>query len=485
MSEQNLRVIAQYLDGDLSYEGMSAVTGKLSNASSSSVWCYIPPPPPPKVSTTTRPSKGFTSSSGRVDRHAMFYVGSSTFVRAPVVDARRSSERWTFSPDLRITKQSKGCLLPLECAWVEVLCRLVQRTLYPLLHFHSSKEWVNTAIDSEINARRASYHFMGPYSFFSHFGNATAWLFASEWDHWEQAGVAMNDRPKFLSKHVDLRIKEIDVYRMNPAAIAAQLRGGDVELPFTGNSLKHVPEGFKSSIPEMQLINDASEEAAVRSKGGPPFERAKSFKPLPTGHIREQDLEQSDMWWWRRLCHADHKEELQKFLQRWEESAFMYEYRARRHYLERSPDWEGFSRPWNELDHTQKGILYYLFPPKLNNGFWPEGFPRSQTDYIKFMIKVDFAQPLDNLLNHVKAKWRELEPELVHLWGLTKTPEIGGSAKSLRHDPLKLPARWSLLEAMDRNQYLKNCMFSTQDHSLKSRQEEYYLKACKNAGIDS
>ncbi|WP_146850652.1 hypothetical protein [Brevifollis gellanilyticus] len=302
--------------------------------------------------------------------------------------------------------------------------------------------------------------------FFSNFGDATAWLFASEWDHWEQNHVPMCDRPKFLSEHVNLEVKDIDVFKMHPAAIASQLRSGNVSLPVMGRPVESRVKSQERD--QVAMASGLIPKDAFNLKGG------KGFRSLPS-QPKEDDLEGSGLWWWRCLNSPEGKQDLNLFLRQWERNAFFYEFRARIRSLTVYPEWEAFCCPWGGLDTTQKVILYYFCPPR---GYVPESRWMFHHDHSRFLVEVDFARPLDAVLSDVKTRWEMFEPELTHLWGIAEGYQPAGPSAHA----LTLPPRWALLEALDRRHYLGLKLLNC-EHTLLRRQMDLYKTDCEEAGI--
>lgn len=397
---------------------------------------------------------------------------------------KRRQGRWIFRPALHKISPSLVHVVPVKEPWVEALCRLSESTLKPLLHFRSSNEWVNRGLDHEIRARLLSYEIQGPYSFFSTFGEATAWLVASAWDQWEKHQIQMSERLNHLADHVDLRAKEMDMMKMHPAAVAAQLRNGYLSPSVKGTSVTHPFEGSSLS-PAIDLMNEHSLSQQMLSRGGATMYRKRSFRQPTAGRFgTEAEFETSGLWWWRRLDSVNQPKEFSQFTGIWERSAFFYEFRARLQSKNKFPLWEGFSRPWWDLDQTQRGILYYLWPPDLEGPNVPPERPRQVSDFLRFMIKVDFAKPLDEVVEDVRQIWERLEPELTHLWGIGQNRESNTSDKPESIPAQKLEGKWAMLEALDRERHF-GVRLPAVANTTKNRQMKYYLEACQEAGIPS
>lgn len=211
--------------------------------------------------------------------------------------------------------------------------------------------------------------------------------------------------------------------------------------------------------------------------------RKRTFTPPEKGRYSDEGkLANSGLWWWRCLDFTSGPQEFTQFTEVWERSAFFYEFRARLHSKKRLPLWEGFLCPWWDLDQTQRGILYYLWPPDIKGSYWPFERQRQVSDYLRFMIKVDFAQPLDQVLEDVRKIWKGLESELVHLWGIGETGDANFTDEPKSAAQWKLDGKWTMLEALDRKKHFGGKLPPDARTTLH-RQLEKYVNSCQQAGI--
>ncbi|HEY3899569.1 MAG TPA: hypothetical protein VGM54_13195 [Chthoniobacter sp.] len=166
----------------------------------------------------------------------------------------------------------------------------------------------------------------------------------------------------------------------------------ELKTIFMAGSYPQVGPDSPLSEREHALVRDWSPEAdAIFSYGGDPElnfdtdpELWSSFPPKAEGITLEDLL--NHVWWWKscvddfapatasiiegpseRKAVATTKitpwigELLDLFRDNWEWSAFIYEFRAR---YERRYSWKPFGKPWPKLNHTERGILACVWPPK-------------------------------------------------------------------------------------------------------------------------
>lgn len=476
--------VAQYLDGGISFESLRKFEIQPADLRPQHIYCTVSPPLPdtPKRGDPA----GFSSGGAPQPSWAKLFIGPLTNdVQASVYLSRRC-HKWALGPSHGTLGDSKHIIVEITSAWAEVLCRLVFRTVNPLLFFKSTVEWVQAGIESEISARMLSYLHQGPYYFFLNLGEATAWCVASHWDGWEQCGTPHAERLQQLERYAHLQITKTDLLCLNPAALVPLLRRGEQIWPGLTGTVIPQPRPGLSSIPAIDKLNKAESDLAMLSKGAgfpimqPPRKLSRDVCRTVNG------LKSCGMWWWNNLYeHAD-SDQLEHFLDNWERSAFFYEFRARLKQKDDVPSWEGFGLPWNALDQTQRGILYYLWSPMhIGDHFRVIERPRNYASLFKYTLRVNFARPLDEVLRDVKTKWNSLAPELVHLLGVG-VPTAVSKKRATNHSKAgKVPGKWLLLEAMDQKQYLGSAghVLPKIDKIYYNRQLAEYQTACKSAGI--
>jgi len=201
------------------------------------------------------------------------------------------------------------------------------------------------------------------------------------------------------SQSIPVRIAPVELFtllRGDPASTIRHLSEfrDDEELKtiFTSGSYGAVGSDSSLSAKEFALVRDWSPEAdAVFSYGGNPDthfdtdpELWATF-PLARQRVTLDDL-LNHVWWWKSYVEdfvpatqsiVEGKSErdavdstaisswsgelMDLFRDNWEWSAFLYEFRAR--YGGRY-SWEPFGKPWPKLNHTERGILACVWPPK-------------------------------------------------------------------------------------------------------------------------
>lgn len=157
-----------------------------------------------------------------------------------------------------------------------------------------------------------------------------------------------------------------------------------------------------------------------------------------------------------------------EFLNKWEESAYFYEFRARKHATSNDPQWNWFKISWIELNCTQRAIIYYLYHAsggdskrkKINEP--KRGTPGSD------VLQVLLSRPLEAIVAEVRSNWAIYQMQDEEL------PKI---------PPLEL--KWSLLEKMDNNRDSKSGGESFEGSEVPTlrREEKKYREACKRGGI--
>ncbi len=476
-----------HLDGSLPFATLRKQGLGEQDLVAGRVYCAVPPPPRPSPKRIT-PS-GWGSQSPRQPLMAKLFMAPLSDKTQPVVCLTRTDKAWSFRPSLDQIKDEKIIYMEVSSPWAEVLCRLAHKTLKPLLYYKSSVQWVNDGIQNEIHARLQSFNDCGPYHFYSAFGEATAWLIATKWDGWSQERTPKIDRLRQLNKYAQIDAKKVDLLDLHPSSALAALKRGDSIFPDVSGHIVDQSFPGTSSIPQINILEKSMAKLKMFSKG-------KSFaiasrSPSPTsqpGGRNLASLRESGIWWWRTVYEHSSPEELEVFIDNWERSAFFYEFRARLKPKDGLPSWRGFGRPWADLDHSQRGILYYLWPASpIGSRLRIAPRPRSVSSYLKYMLKVDFARPLDEILAEVKISWKALQPELVHLLGIGAPPIPTNKQSSNRCLTAPMPEKWSLLEALDANHWLGAAHYtlSKDDRVTYTRQVKAYQAACREAGISA
>ena len=188
-----------------------------------------------------------------------------------------------------------------------------------------------------------------------------------------------------------------------------------------------------------------------------------------------------------------------KFVATWEMSSFFYELRARLSYYESPPKWDGFGRPWANLNRGEKNVLYFLWPPlnAQNSKKRPtarKGLSAYATSALKsaYTIEVSLASPLEDVLAQVTKEWNAISKELVHVVGIQKdasdktTANENGSMDEAKDSSI-IKGKWELLEAMDRVHYMEwtKAVLSKRDRTNLERSLISYKTACNESGIPS
>lgn len=492
MDQCRISEVSDYLDGSLSFATLRKHGLGHQDLVAGRVYCAVSPPPRPSRKRVTPSGWGsFTPPRPLMGKLVIAPLAGKS---QPVVCLKRANQAWSFWPSLDRIMDDKLTFMEVSSPWVEVLCRLAHKTLDPLLYYESSVEWINEGIQNEIHARLLAFENRGPYHFFSDFGEATAWYIAAEWDRWSQARTPESDRLRQLNKYAqikvkktDFKLKATDFLGLHPSSALAALKRRDRVFPEISGQIVDQPFRGTSSSLAINQLQESMAKLQMFSKGKGSTMANQSLIPITLPSKRDQaSLRNSGIWWWRTLYENSSPEELEEFKDNWEWSAFFYEFRARLKPKDGLPSWRGFGRPWTDLDYSQRGILYNLWPPA-PNGDYLRISPRlrSVSSYLKFMLKVDFARPLDEILDEVRTTWKALQPELVHHLGIARPPTPATKQPSKRSLSATIPEKWSLLEALDAQHWLgtNHYKLSKDDKVTYTRQVEDYQAACREAGI--
>lgn len=485
MEQCHISTVSKYLDGSLPFATLQKQGLGDQSLVAGRVYCAVPPPPRPSPKRTN-PS-GWGSFSPPHPLTAKLFMAPLSGNTQPVVCLTRADKAWSFRPSLDQIMHEKITFMEVSSPWAEVLCRLAHKILKPLLYYKSSVQWVNNGIQNEIHARLLSFEDRGPYHFFSKFGEATAWCIAAEWDRWSQERTPESGRLRQLNKYAQINVKMTDFLGLHPGSALAALKRGDSIFPEISGHIIDQPFPGTSSTPQINMLQESMAKLQMFSKGEGFTIANQSLIPIALPSRRDHaSLRDSGIWWWRTIYERASLEELNAFIDNWERSAFFYEFRARLKPKDGLPSWRGFGRPWAALDHSQRGILYYLWPPSPVGGrlrISPR--PRSVSSYLKYVLKVDFARPLDEIVDEVKTTWKALQPELVHLLGIAAPPIPAKKPSSKRSLAATIPEKWSLLEALDAQHWLGSAHYTLlkDDRVTYTRQVEDYQAACSEAGI--
>lgn len=478
--------VAQYLDGFIPFESLRAFEVRPQDLRHQHVYCSVSPPFP-DTPKRIHPS-GFWSGGVPRPSYAKLFIGPLQSDPQSSVSLSRKLATWQIEPSIGAIHYPTHVIVEVSSAWAEVLCRLAFKALNPLLFFKSIVESVQAGIDRETKGRMLSWHYCGPFAFFTDLAEATAWCVASYWDGWESSRATVTERLRQLGKYADLNLTEIDFLRLNPSSLAPLLRRGEALIPgLKGAAIAQNRPGL-SSVPAIDKMNKIAADLEMFSLGGggptSHSPRAFSLATLRT----ESALKSSGMWWWKELYQQAEPDQLAYFIDNWERNAFFYEFRARLKHQGGMPLWEGFGNPWIGLDHTQRAILYYLWPPlHMGPHLRVRERPRFLPQLVGYKLKVDFARPLDEVLKDVKTKWMSLESRIVHLLGVDAPSASPKTRKRSLSTLRTIPGKWLLLEAMDHTIILgsANHVLSKTDKITYNRQLKEYLAACKEAGIPS
>jgi len=452
---------------------------------SEQVYCHIVPVLPPL--NTPGPFAGFSSS--KFDPRpptATLFIGSMGENPAIGVSMLRDGGSWSFRPCFIGDLNPAGLFVPFAMSWAEVLCRLSAKALLPLLRFQPKNPYIAAGIRSEINAKEAAFDYRGPFEFFPHQGDALAWIAATKWHSWEQYHLPQEDRLDHLSKFISHNLSSREYHELRPEGVAIKLAHGEKILPnFYGSphSVLNLPRTASSAL---EGFNKVNAEAEMQSVGvGAKFHRPKAPSEKQLRNTAERHFVTTGIWWWRSL--AQEPTRLSEFRNKWDRSAFFYEFRARQHErlaVEPSWDWQGL--PWVELDKSQKGILHYLCPPEQlmeKQRILLKSAPQRKSLY---SCEIFLARPWEEVFAEVRLLWEEAN---AHIQSRITVGDLKGPShpteNPLNRTKSDLTSKWTLLEDLDVLRFMGPAAprLSKGQDILRKREEKKYRSICDHAGI--
>jgi|GEM_PF-2888757 len=458
-----LQVIGQFFENDALELGLRQMAVARSDLVPGRVYCHVVPWKTPLIQK--RLFKGFSSSK------ELPQPPTATLLISPITNRFRSSvsmyrreSAWHFRPEICKSPDSDGFFVPIEEAWAEVLCRLVSRTIDPLLQFTPLKRSSVSRIEEEVRARLARFEHLGPFHFFQNSGHALAWLVSCSWQNWTDAEIPVDDRLRHLQQHVYNDLDSVDLHKLLPDAVVRQLSNQQFQprqVQWKRRDIAVKKDGVLSGFFYKMHVSNALK--SMSSKGDSQgITRVSMDINKATRENGAAFFTSAGIWWWRQML--EYPGMLANFLNDWDESAFFYEFRARKITTSTTPLWDWFSVPWIDLDHTQKAILYHLCSQEDHVS---EGQIGTKPNPKPIYARIDLNRSLDRVLSDVEKLWAQKK-------------------RSSSASKLKLHSRWTLLESMDlRRYFVRNPpeLLKKERVTLK-REEDKYGELCRIAGVD-
>lgn len=391
------------------------------------------------------------------------------------VNMHFNNGKWAFSPGFIDGLNTEAYFLEVDETWAEVLCLLSSKQLDALLHFRPLSNFSRSGIIQEIRARVARFEYRGAFDFFSHSGDALAWLAASRWASWTRNDTPNDQRIRHLQKYIYHTVGSLMFQKLKPEALVTRLRHGQETLTPVQWKRGYIEELNRRPRKDRSLTYwyNAAKEMSSIGEDIKLFIRPPSKpEPLRAGPRGITALEankfflSSGFWWWRN----DSVNSIFEFLNKWEESAFFYEFHARlRSETSEKPLWDWFHIPWYQLDYTQRAIIFYLCHDSDDalNSFKKKKF-KGISQY-PAVAKVRLDDSLQNVRSNVEFLWNQF-----HGFGLEDA--------SVSH---RLHSKWALLEIMDRERVVQGNSegFNPSEAVIYGRELKKYRNMCQHAGI--
>jgi hypothetical protein len=319
---------------------------------------------------------------------------------------------------------------------------------------------------------------------------------AEHWRRWEAQKYSPSKRREEICSRWGIKMFESDFRIMSPSKIVSFLRNPPSrhERPSfaDGVSIKVRQIFADRPIRKQYTGRTADNGEPIYAENSPlPFSRggeywlpfclringwlngfpAKVPKETHVPKMTERTLS-DELWWWN--SRDEWFEQLRnEFPDNWERSAFLYELRAR---LLPEHTWDFFNQPWIQLDASQRGVLYYLWPPERQGQHQREGRIACDTPFeYEFRNVPALVDPA--------ASDKEVKKSLDAGSGSYCRYELlGSSGKSKRKSVPKKDWRWSLLEALDLNHFGFTTLMNA-EIKAKQRAVTLYESACAEAGL--
>lgn len=419
----------------------------------------------------------FMKEFRKICRSATICIWSSKDDRQAGVSLSSFKDGWAFRPFWQPIDLNKGLIVPLTCPSVEVLCRLILINVQRLNKFPSSIGSIREECEGHIVSLIKWFGEEASPGYFLSKNSRTAWIIASQWGIWEKNHSSTTERLELL-RGQGVNIDHLELLALHPASTAITLRRSS-KLPKLPNQSSLLQEPVNPPT-----ITCDQAQKTVSSESDPPFSWQTKYKTIKTlDPLIAKDLRCSGIWWWRDLFSNASRADKELFVIRHERSAYFYELRARLHAKGNLPTYP-YLLPWCELDVTRRRILAALWPPNLaTEAQKPIEVWYNLSERVIFKQKVDFCQPLPDLLEEVTRRWKELEPRLRALWPMPIVSFKTNQRKVLKELNLGISHKWKLLETLDLKQAgLVSALTRSQKKVLK-KQKELYFTACLNAGI--
>ena len=370
--------------------------------------------------------------------------------------------------------------------WLPVLCQLVDRPIRPLLRclgFASSGR--AEGIRDELLKRLSQFGKDLNAFYFQNVKFALAWDVAEHWAAWEYRKTSQYNRRNQINRRWGVNLTEEDFQKLMPNETLSVL--GHTTLGFPPPSWE--PRAKRTVLLALQDGRDVAhppDRKMAFNRAPFPFSRGGYFNeyfcresgpvlhrmPYKQNSMNEETLS-TLLWWWNSI--GSWPDQLRdEFHDNWERGAWFYELRAR---LLPDRTWDLFDGNWFDLDVSQRGVIYYLWPPQPYGKHWRSG-QRIWGDTIaehEFRQNKVIVDPLATEFQQ-RAKLNEVDPFWKHhLMGLEPAKSKIGRIKG-EHLP------WNLIEALDRRHYFGKPLDNVHIKA-NGRAKKIYEATCAEAGL--